>query len=45
MNKPVTVFVDSGKAVARLSGPLVLGDVHAISFSGLSAEEVEALRS
>lgn len=39
MNKPVTVFVDSGKAVARLSGPLVLGDTYAVAFSGLSTEE------
>lgn len=39
MNKPLTVFVDSGKAVARLSGPLVLGDTYAVTFSGLSAAE------
>ena len=39
MNKPVTVFVDSGKAVARLSSPLVLGDTYAVAFSGLSTEE------
>lgn len=42
MNPSVTVSVDSSKAIARFSGPLVLGDTYAISFSGLSTAEAAA---
>ena len=42
MNQPITVFVDSGRAVARLSGPLILGDTYSVAFSGLSEEEAAA---
>ena len=42
MHPPVTVTVDSARAVARLSGPLVLGDTYAVIFSGLSTAETAA---
>lgn len=42
MSQPITVFVDSGRAVARLSGPLILGDSYSVAFSGLSTAEAAA---
>jgi len=39
VNKPITVFVDSDRATARVSGPLVLGDTYAVTFSGLTTDE------
>jgi len=42
MHQPVTVSVDAARATARLSGPLVLGNSYAITFSGLPATDSDA---
>lgn len=36
MSQPLTVTVDSAKGIAKMSGPLVLGNSYQVSYSGVS---------